>query len=82
MGKADKEKPRIWVSLDPGRYVGIETKFCFRTVNTFWPPRGQTVFVHKHKATFKWLATSFHISLITFSQTLQSAVSKDYSCSC
>lgn len=27
------EKPHIWDSLDPDRYVGIETKFCFRTVN-------------------------------------------------
>lgn len=50
------EKPHIWDSLDPDRYVGIETKFCFRTVNTYLSTC-QTVFVHIHKITFKWLAT-------------------------
>lgn len=51
-----EEKPHIWDSLDPDRYVGIETKFCFRTVNTYLTTC-QTVFVHIHKITFKWLAT-------------------------
>lgn len=50
------EKSHIWDSLDSDRYVGIETKFCFRTVNTYlstW----QAVFIHIHIITFKWLAT-------------------------
>lgn len=51
-----EEKPHIWDSLDPDRYVGIETKFCFRTVNTYLTTC-QTVFVHIRKITFKGLAT-------------------------
>lgn len=56
MGKSSHgEKLHIWDSLDPDRYVGTETKFCFRAVNTCLSTC-QTVIFHIYKITSRWLA--------------------------
>lgn len=49
------EKLHIWDSLDPDRYFGTETKFCFRTVNTCLSTC-QTIIFHIYKITSRWLA--------------------------
>lgn len=63
------EKPHIWDSLDPDRYVGTETKILFQNGQcvSFYLPNH--IFSHIYKITSRWLAAmQVHIFPALFSQ--------------